>query len=92
MEREDKMDTINKNTVNKIIRDTGTWTGYIAPCNVNSFHITGGWCLGYKITVTSIVELDQLIDEFRFYNCGPELGQRVRLWQERSPRKPAARL
>jgi hypothetical protein len=42
---------INKHTVLKAVRDHGKWEGYIAPSNVNSFHITGGWNLGMALVI-----------------------------------------
>lgn len=74
------MRTIHKNTVKAMLRKGKIFKGYIAPCNVNSFHITGGWHIGMDVEFTSIEEMKQTIDNFAYYNCNSELGQRVRFW------------
>lgn len=109
------MNPINKHTVLKAARTSGKWTGYIAPSNVNSYHIKSGWHLGIPITIAYRdgqyqvldqdgepktecrhrptldrpynydhvpVSLDEYLDCFASYNCGPELGYRVRFWAE----------
>ncbi len=77
------MRPIHKNTVKRILRNSGVWSGYIAQSNVNSFHIKNGWVLGYPVTVHSAEELDKIIDQFHSYNNDPELGHRVRLWEDK---------
>jgi hypothetical protein len=72
---------VNKNTVKATLRKTGTWSGWLTQSNVNSFHVTSGWCLGFPVTVTSVEELDKVCTEFHWYNDDAELGHRVRLWQ-----------
>lgn len=47
------MEPINKHTVLKEVRKNGSWKGYIAPNNVNAYHITGGWHLGMELHITS---------------------------------------
>lgn len=42
---------IHKATVLKQVRDTGTWTGYIAASNVNSGNINSNWNLGIEIII-----------------------------------------
>jgi ribosomal protein L5 len=74
------MQPVHKATVKAAIRNQGTWTGYIAPNKVSAFHITGGWHIGCKITVTTLEELEDVVDNFSYYNCNSELGQRVRFW------------
>jgi hypothetical protein len=70
----------------------------MAACNVNSFHITGGWHLGHDVIVTidrngdyyivstrstqGYEKLNDYIRSFLFYNGGSELGKRVRFWKE----------
>jgi hypothetical protein len=46
------MEKINKHTVLKHVRENNFWSGYIAPSNVNSYHITGGWHLGHDVLIT----------------------------------------
>ena len=75
------MEAIHKSTVKKVIRQRGTWKGYIAPSNVSAFHITGGWHLGMDVEFHTLEELEETARNFSYYNCGPELGQRVRFWQ-----------
>jgi hypothetical protein len=96
------MNPINKNTVLKQVRTQGEWKGYVAPSNVNQYHIKGGWHLGMNITIVSgkevsgnekeyyyfseqnesFQELETWLNSFMYYNCNPELGQRIRFWQE----------
>lgn len=45
------MQTINKHTMLKQVRETGAWRGFIAPNKVNEFHINGGWKLGKEIEI-----------------------------------------
>jgi len=77
------LQTVHKNTVKKIIRRDGRWTGWLAPSNVNAYHVRQGWCLGCKVTALSLDGLEQLASDFQSWNCNePELGHRVRFWQE----------
>jgi hypothetical protein len=96
------LQSIRKQTVLKAVRDNGKWTGYIAPCNVNSYHITGGWHLGMHLEIqwdkpsnTYYVffshehkscfqtrKLEDVLNEFLYYNCNSELGKRIRYWSE----------
>lgn len=90
-----KMTPINKHSVLKIARQTGKWTGYISASNVNSFHIKGGWNLGIRFEIVyrdgnyyhvyneQEVPLNNALNGFKFYNCNPELGQRIRFWTEK---------
>lgn len=71
------MNRLHKNTVKKIIRDNGKWEGYIVASNVNPWHITNGWCLGCKVMVQSIDELDRIMQDYACYNCNYEMGYRV---------------
>jgi hypothetical protein len=74
------MKALTKTQVKKIIKDKGQWSGWIAQSNVNSFHITGGWRLGLRVTVHSIEELNKTVDHFLAYNNDAELGRRARYW------------
>ncbi len=71
------MKRLHKNTVKAIIRHDGYWIGYIVASNVNPWHITNGWCLGCKVHVNSIDELNTVMNDFAYYNCNSELGTRV---------------
>ena len=71
------MKRLHKNTVKKIIRDTGSWKGYIVASNVAEYHINGGWHIGSEVEVTSIDELDRAMASYAYYNCCYELGYRV---------------
>lgn len=73
---------IHKSTVKAMLRRGKTFKGYIAPSNVNSFHIRGGWHIGMSVEFTSIEEMEETVNSFAFYNCVPELGMRVRFWTE----------
>lgn len=71
------MKRLHKNTVKKIIRDTGSWSGYIVASNVAEYHIANGWHIGCEVTVNSIDELNKAMAEYAYYNCNYELGYRV---------------
>lgn len=81
---------INKNTVKAKLRRGEKWEGYLAPSNVNSFHIISGWSLGCYVEVSTIEELNEYINNFAYYNCNSELGKRVVLW-ETSPKSEPLR-
>ena len=74
------MKPIHKSKVKAMLRRGVSFVGYIAPCNVNSFHIAGGWHIGMRVEFTSIEEMEETIREFSYYNCNNELGNRVRFW------------
>lgn len=74
------MRAITKTQVKKAIKEKGHWSGWIAPSNVNSYHIVSGWHLGMRVTFRSLEDLNKTIDEFLSYNSDPELGRRVRYW------------
>jgi hypothetical protein len=44
--------SIHKASVLAKVRITKLFTGYIAPYNVNSFHINGGWHIGHSVLIT----------------------------------------
>lgn len=74
---------VNKHTVMKQLRNGKKWSGYLSPSNVNSFHIVGGWHLGYFVEdIETIEQLNERIANFAFYNCNSELGNRVVLWED----------
>lgn len=53
-----KLETINKLTVLKEVRQNGKADIWIAPYKVASSHIANGWRLGMKITIHLVEELD----------------------------------
>jgi len=65
-----------------MLRKGETFKGYIAPSNVNSFHIRGGWHIGMSVEFTSIEEMEDTVQNFAWYNCCSELGRRVSFWVE----------
>jgi hypothetical protein len=84
------MEPINKHSVLKEARTRGEWKGYIAPSNVNSYHIVGGWHLGMSITIVFLdgkytvrdTALEDYLSEFVWYNCQDnETGKRIRFWK-----------
>lgn len=75
---------IHKSKVKALIRRGETWQGYIAPSNVNAFHINTGWSSGMAVTFASLDEMEKTLANYASYNCNPELGQRVVFWQEES--------
>lgn len=91
------MEKINKNTLMKQVRNEKFVECYIAPSNVNSFHIKGGWHIGMRILLTVDREnnihyvsepnedsepLQVMISNYAYYNCNSELGRNVRFWME----------
>ena len=90
------MQTTKKQTVLAQVRKEGEWKGWIAPSNVNSWHINNGWCLGMELTIVKVnekpyvflehsehqfSELETFLDNYRYHNCQHnELGKRVRFW------------
>jgi hypothetical protein len=91
------MKPVNKHTVLKETRENGSWQGYIAPNKVNDMHIRKGWALGMPIQIRyeetnhayitensecEWVSLDEVLNEFVYYNCNSELGHTVRFWQD----------
>lgn len=87
------MEPVNKHTVLKKVRENREWRGFIAPSNVNSYHIDGGWHIGHEITIRKdnfhyfvwngkeSQELESYLNNFKHYNCNSELGYRIRFWQ-----------
>lgn len=73
---------IHKNTVKALLRRGKVFTGYLAPNNVNGYHINSGWHIGHKTTILSLEMLEQRIQDYAIYNCNSELGNRVVLWLE----------
>ena len=89
---------VHKATVMKKVRENGIWSGYIAPCNVSSSHINGGWHIGLELTIELTHEgemlvvsyvggehtpLDTFLSTYKYYNCGThELGRRIRFWED----------
>lgn len=71
---------VHKNTIKSKINHGMVWSGYITPSNVNSFHITGGWSLGYFVNIVNLTQLEDRINSFKLYNCCAELGNSVRFW------------
>lgn len=43
---------IHKATMQRVIRTTRMWKGFVTPNNVNSMHVTGGWRLGVEVLLT----------------------------------------
>ena len=74
------MRPIHKSTVRAMIRKGKTFKGYIAPSNVNSFHIVNGWHIGMSVEFSDLEEMETTLENFAFYNCIPELGMRIRFW------------
>lgn len=47
-----------KRTVIEAIKNNGKWTGFLAANKNCPAHINGPWCLGMKVTFTSLEELE----------------------------------
>lgn len=88
------MQKVNKHTVLKAARDNGSWEGYVTGSKVNSYHIAGGWNLGYKVEIKAIKtndgweymvnedhKLENYVDNV-LYHIPSELGTRVSFWAE----------
>ncbi len=54
----------HKNTVKATIRKKGYWTGFLVVNKVHPAQVNGLWCLGMKVTVSSQVELENLIAKY----------------------------
>lgn len=91
------MNPINKHTVLKTVRTTGSWSGYVAPNKVNGFHVKDGWHIGMHVFITidrngnycyvsdnaqDFQELSDFINNFAYYNCNSELGKTIKFWEE----------
>lgn len=63
----------NKNTVKSIIAMNGRWTGFLVANKVNTVNVDGCWHLGFRVTITSLIELEQSVERFTKYNCNGEL-------------------
>lgn len=42
------MKIVHKSTAKKYVRENNYGVFYIAPSDVNAYHINTGWCMGYK--------------------------------------------
>ena len=67
----------HKNTVKATIRKEGQWSGFLVANKVHTGHVNGLWCLGMKVKITSLEELENVIAKYAYYNCNNELGNRV---------------
>jgi hypothetical protein len=70
-----------KRTVITAIKNNGKWTGFLTANKVSPAHINGPWCLGMKVTFTSLEELEKTVEKFAYYNCHGELGNRVPFYE-----------
>lgn len=75
-----RLSPIHKSRVKAMLRKGESFTGFIAPSNVNQFHINDGWHIGMSVTFTTIEDMETTIRDFAYYNCNSELGQHVRFW------------
>ena len=72
---------VSRTYVKKRIKENGVFKGYMAPDQVNSFHILRGWHLGCEVALHSMEEMTQAENEFSYYNCNDrETGLRIRYW------------
>lgn len=74
------LEPIHKNKVIAMLKNGQPFVGYIAPSNVNSYHIDKGFGIGMRVKFTSVEELEKTVRNFAYYNCNAELGHRVRFW------------
>jgi hypothetical protein len=58
------------------------WTGFLVANKVNPAHIEGCWHLGFRVTVTSIGELEKIVERYPYYNCNGELGNHVSFYEK----------
>jgi len=72
----------HKNTVKSLISKKGYWKGFLVASKVNPVHIDGGWHLGFIVTLTSLDDLEKTIEQFSYYNCNNELGNRVSFYEK----------
>ena len=68
---------LSKSNVKTTIGKEGYWTGFLVANKMHPAHINGLWCLGMRVTVTSLEELECTIEKFAYYNCNNELGNLV---------------
>jgi hypothetical protein len=90
------MKPVNKHTVLKEVRKNGTWEGVIAPNKVRpggpwnlghkiTIKLGSMHDRPNKYIVSTNGErigLDRYLNEFTYYNCNSELGNRIRFWQD----------
>ena len=84
------MERTNKHTVLKEVRNNGEWKGVIAPSKARP---GGPWNLGHEIAIRKdnfkyfvwngeeSMELESYLNNFAYYNCNSELGQRISFWK-----------
>lgn len=95
MTGDNKMNPINKATLLKKVRQSGSWEGYICPNKANPY-FQGGSLFSIKIELAGMhdrpskfvvttngqrADLDRYLNEFRYYNCNAELGYTVKFWE-----------
>ncbi|MCM3068567.1 hypothetical protein NKR17_20090 [Priestia flexa] len=76
------MEKQHKSTVKSLIAKNGYWTGFLVASKVNPAHIEGCCNLGFKVTVSTIEQLEKTVERFAYYNCNSELGNRVSLYEK----------
>lgn len=77
-----QMEKQHKSTVKSLIAKNGYWTGFLVASKVNPANIEGCWNLGFKVTVSTIEDLEKTVERFAYYNCNSELGNRVSFYEK----------
>jgi hypothetical protein len=72
---------LKKQTVKNIIKNKGSWEGYLVGNKVHPWHIENGWHLGYTVKVESVEELNERINSILYY-LEPQLGNNVAFYVE----------
>lgn len=75
---------LSKSKVKAIIRKHGCWTGFLIASKVHPVQIDVLWCLGMKVKITSLEELENVTAKFAYYNCNSELGNRVAFYEQQT--------
>ena len=74
---------VHKNTIKARLRRGETWTGYLAPSKVSAYHVNHGWHIGILYgDISTLTELEEVTNEYAYYNCSAELGWDVRYWEK----------
>jgi len=77
---------LTKTQVCAVIRNTGSFDGYMCGNYVNPFHIAAGWHLGCAVAFTNTDEFEKFVEEFNtgLHVYSTELG-RYAHYYERIP-------
>jgi hypothetical protein len=85
------MRKVNQTHIKKTIKQTGSWTGYIAPSNVPQENVVTGWGMGRLTTITELsstlmvdnnaYSLEYLLTHLKANNERNGLGNGIAYWE-----------